>query len=61
MNEASDTETRETRKEFTMACPAWEKPGSTHCLSEVIKNYKTDLTPMHARKFLFAKESFPNY
>ena len=34
MNEASDADTRETRKEFTMECPAWEKPGSTHYLSE---------------------------
>ena len=44
-----------------MECPAWEKPGSMHCLSELIKFLKTDLFPTRARKFLFAKGTFSNY
>ena len=44
-----------------MECPAWAKPGSTHYLSELNKNEKNDLIPMHTRKVLFAKGSFPNF
>ena len=36
-NEASDAEVHESGKEFTMECPALEKPGSTHCLVNLTK------------------------
>ena len=43
-----------------MDCPAWEKPGSMHCLSELIKNLKTYIFPTRARKILFVKRTFLN-
>ena len=59
MNEPSHAKALETGKEFTMECPSWEKPGSTHSPDEMIKNGNTDLPSMRAHKFLFAKGTFP--
>ena len=61
MNETSEAEARESGKELTMECPAWEKTGSVHCLRELTKNVKTDLISTRTCKFLFAKGTFLPY
>ena len=60
MNETSEAEARESGKELTMECPAWEKPGSMHCLSELINNKKTELFPHVLASFCLRKDFFAN-